>query len=500
MYGYIAEGQPGTGSLVSADAVTSALKRYQTYAGLKPSGIVDKETVAKFREPRCGMSDQKTLGRKKRYVHQGTKWMKKRLTWKIIRYSSNPSRTLSNGQVRRTVYETLQKWSAVADIDFQETTLSDADILISFRRTTHDDPYPFDGRGGTLAHAYYPSTNQGLAGDAHFDDDEIFTLRTAQGTNFYWVALHEFGHSLGLEHSNHREAIMYPWYQGYKGDDVDLRSDDILGIQTLYGARVRSETTAMPETSLPKTYLPTTQPPFPECFSRIQAAYLGNDELTYVVHEDKLYKLGKYLRLQQGPVPVGSVFSGVTKVDAMIFKKETGEQIFFHGDKYWVFRGSQKLSGPNHISRYGLTNEMSNLDAALSWKGSGKQYFFKGANYWRYDVGRRRVDPGYPKSISAWGGIPSDIDAAMQWRNNAIYFFKGEKFYRFDTRRISLVPGYPKKLMGDFIICPVKGKAGQISGVGMSRDQAGSGGIRLESERLVFIFLAFVTINIVFWN
>ena len=76
MYGYLAEGHPGTGSLVSADAVTSALKRYQTYAGLKASGIVDKETAAKFREPRCGMSDQKTLGREKRYVHQGSKWMK----------------------------------------------------------------------------------------------------------------------------------------------------------------------------------------------------------------------------------------------------------------------------------------------------------------------------------------------------------------------------------------------------------------------------------------
>ena len=84
----------------------------------------------------------------------------------------------------------------------------------------------------TYTRKFFPT---GFAGDAHFDDDEIFTLRTAQGTNFYWVALHEFGHSLGLEHSNKREAIMYPWYQGYKGDDVDLRSDDILGIQTLYG-------------------------------------------------------------------------------------------------------------------------------------------------------------------------------------------------------------------------------------------------------------------------
>ena len=99
------------------------------------------------------------------------------------------------------------------------------------------------------------------------------------------------------------------------------------------GARISSKTTALPETNPPKTYPPATQPPFPECFSRIDAAVLGKDELTYVVHGDKVYKLGKYLRLQQGPVPVSSVLSGVKKVDAMLFKEQTGEQIFFHGDR-----------------------------------------------------------------------------------------------------------------------------------------------------------------------
>ena len=75
----------------------------------------------------------------------------------------------------------------------------------------------------------------GFSGDAHFDDDEWFTLGSAKGTNFYWVALHEFGHSIGMEHSEKLGAIMYPWYQGYKGDDVDLTDDDVKGIQELYG-------------------------------------------------------------------------------------------------------------------------------------------------------------------------------------------------------------------------------------------------------------------------
>lgn len=90
-------------------------------------------------------------------------------------------------------------------------------------------PYPFDGPGGVLAHAYFPQD-----GRAHFDEDETFTHGTHSGVNLLWVAVHEFGHSLGLEHTNIWGAIMYPYYTGYV-PDMKLHSDDIAGIQYLYG-------------------------------------------------------------------------------------------------------------------------------------------------------------------------------------------------------------------------------------------------------------------------
>lgn len=55
------------------------------------------------------------------------------------------------------------------------------------------------------------------------------------GVHFLAVSAHEFGHSLGLDHSNSPDALMFPYYQGYRSV---LPYDDILGIQSLYGKHV----------------------------------------------------------------------------------------------------------------------------------------------------------------------------------------------------------------------------------------------------------------------
>ena len=73
-----------------------------------------------------------------------------------------------------------------------------------------------------------------MSGDIHFDDDEEFTVKSKYGKNLLWVATHEIGHSIGMEHSNVRDAVMYPWYTAYK-PGFNLRYDDIHGIQSLYG-------------------------------------------------------------------------------------------------------------------------------------------------------------------------------------------------------------------------------------------------------------------------
>ena len=57
--------------------------------------------------------------------------------------------------------DSFAKWSKVANLHFEETSSNDADILVSFAAGSHGDFYPFDGRGGTLAHAFYPFPGAG---------------------------------------------------------------------------------------------------------------------------------------------------------------------------------------------------------------------------------------------------------------------------------------------------------------------------------------------------
>lgn len=152
--------------------------------------------------------------------------------------------SLSPDLVKRLMFYALKVWSDNTNLQFHEldkNQADDAEIRISFARSLHDDGYPFDGKGGTLAHAFFPGSAD-ISGDTHFDDEETWTYGQPDGigTDLFTVAVHEFGHALGLSHSSADPSIMRPYYQGPVGDisRYTLPMDDLLAIQTLYGERI----------------------------------------------------------------------------------------------------------------------------------------------------------------------------------------------------------------------------------------------------------------------
>ena len=155
----------------------------------------------------------------------------KKLTYRINKY---PSIRLSKSQVDQTVKKAFAMWQEVTDLTFEKKDAGSVNIEIRFEKYEHGDGDPFDGAGGTLAHAYFPQ----FGGDVHVDDTEYWTIGEYKGTNLLQTMVHELGHSLGLSHSDVRDAIMAPFYRGWD-PNFKLSADDKRAIQALYGKKVK---------------------------------------------------------------------------------------------------------------------------------------------------------------------------------------------------------------------------------------------------------------------
>jgi Matrixin len=131
-------------------------------------------------------------------------------------------------------------WEAVANINL--TQVSDNGSPEACNGNQQDDPRFGDIRIGAvdlgtsaLGETFLPPPYNGGtdAGDIFLNSDPVATWNINSSYDLETVAIHEFGHALGLGESQITTACMYAYYNGTK---QSLTSDDIAGIQSVWRA------------------------------------------------------------------------------------------------------------------------------------------------------------------------------------------------------------------------------------------------------------------------
>ncbi|XP_033486465.1 matrix metallopeptidase 30 [Epinephelus lanceolatus] len=413
------------------------LQAMQAFFGLEVTGVLNNETVEVMKAPRCGVSDISRYG----HFHGKPRWRKTLITYRITNYTPD----LTQSQVDTAIGQAFQLYSDVTPLNFKQVSSGTADIMILFKGGSHGDFYPFDGRGGVLAHANSPGQGQG--GDTHFDDDETWTL-TQRSVNLLLVAAHEFGHALGLDHSRDRRALMYPTYQYVNTNGYKLPDDDRRGVQALYGSRTPVPTAAPTPTPDPDPEDPTDKPdPLPNPRDEQCSRDLVFDAATSIRRDLYFFKNGYYWRKNARGIrltKVSTIWPQINIVDAALEVPRERTVYLFEGRQYWGISSYTKrmMSGyPKSITSLGLPSSVSKVDAAVYVAFTGKTLIFVNNQYWSYDESRSRMDSGYPRFITQdFPGIGSKVDAAFE-NYGYLYFSDGSRQteYYLQYKRVNRV-------------------------------------------------------------
>lgn len=203
---------------IRGSELAKAIKAYQKFNGIEPTGIVEEKTAHRIARARCGLPDfNLTMG-----GHE-CKWPMKRITY----YQELNLPGLTKNQIAEAYAIAFSQWAAVCDI---EPILANSHKTANiYARSGMGRSNGLDNRGGTLAWSELPcGVNENIQLDQMYDEAEAWSFNMAVA-----VMCHELGHALGLPHLNDGN-LMAPYYDP---NVTSPQAGDIEEIVKVYGKR-----------------------------------------------------------------------------------------------------------------------------------------------------------------------------------------------------------------------------------------------------------------------
>ncbi|CAF3454820.1 unnamed protein product [Rotaria sp. Silwood1] len=445
------------------------IEHFQTVFHLPVTGKLDEKTIKLMNRPRCSLGDYPMA------YSAFRPWPNTTLKWRL----NNEIPKFGKEKTRALIQEAFNDWARYAPLKFREAIGDEkAEFSISLHGGDHDDGYPFDGAGGTLAHAFFPTD-----GKVHFDLTEEWTDKyDGFGFNFRLVASHEIGHALGLAHSYDQKALMYPFYQLIQPKDL-LPKDDRDGIRALYGANSSNKPTTFASTTSKSTTTKktttskggkdtktTTKKPkttteqtlsHDRCARYLDAVFGGGpDKWLYTLDYDHVWRYHPdFGRWDSRGIPITEVFQGAEPhIEPFIYDVQVKIKAFdsfskWKGYRVWRFSSPNSLDSGFPKRLYGSGTPFNPI-AALYEKDH--IWLLKGGILFKFDEDdlRYEFDPPPLRVEEQFRGVPKNVRTAFTYDRKHYFFTEPDRnVYVYNTITERLEPGYPKPMTTGWFAC-----------------------------------------------